>query len=115
MRKLITSDIFVAARLIKKLDIKEKLKNIYQGSKNVDSENEEEVEAVGIEVMYSIFEECTTQQMETSIYEFLSKPFEISVKEIEEMELEKFFEMVAVLAMENNLLGFFKQVAKLKL
>ncbi|MEG0297423.1 MAG: hypothetical protein RR620_11960 [Clostridium sp.] len=115
MRKLVTSDIFVAGRLIKKLDLKDRLKSIYQGSKTVDSENDEAVEAIGIEVMYSIFEECTTKQMESAIYEFLSRPFEKSTKEIEEMELDKFFEMVGLLAKENNLLGFFKQVAKLKL
>ena len=51
---------------------------------------------------------------EKELYKFLAGPFEMTAKEIEDLEISVFFDLIKQLASENNLTGFFKSAAILK-
>ncbi|MEG0297684.1 MAG: hypothetical protein RR620_13270 [Clostridium sp.] len=115
MRKLVFSDVFQAARLIKKVNLKDKIKNIYFDSQSMKSTNDEDVAKVGFDVFYTIFEECVEKEVENLVYDLLSRPFECTSEEVKMMELNTLLDNITLLAKENDLIGFFKQVVKLKL
>ena len=121
MRKLIFSDIFVAGRIIKKLELKEKLKEIYskvqEEKKNISNDEEREnlTENTGIDIIYAIFTECVESKMENALYEFLAGPFEMKPEEVKNLEIEEVINKFKQLAKENNLIDFFKKAGQLKL
>lgn len=81
MRKLRTSDIFSAARVLTALNVKEDIKKIAlesQGKKKAQDN-------VGFEVLYTLFERAVEKNSERRIYEFLSGIFEISPEEVEKL------------------------------
>lgn len=73
MRNLQTRDLFDLARLVKKLDIKKDLNEI---------DLEKGQEKVGIDIIFTVLEKASDKGIENSVYEFLSKPFEITKEEI---------------------------------
>ena len=121
MRKLNFADIFVAGRIIKKLERKEKIKDIYskvqEKKKDISSEEEKETltEDTGIDVIYAIFTECVESKMENALYEFLAGPFEMKPEEVKNLEIEEVINKFKQLAKENNLIDFFKKAGQLKL
>ena len=120
MRKLIFSDIFVAGRIIKKLELKEKLKEIYskvqEEKKNInDEERENLTKNTGIDIIYAIFTECVESKMDNALYEFLAGPFELNLEEVKNLEVEEVINKFKQLAKENNLIDFFKKAGQLKL
>lgn len=87
MRKLITADVFALSRAIKKIGLKEELKKI----SSIDTTGMTEQE-VGYEIIFTALEKCSEKNAEKEIYEFLSKPFECTAKDVEKMELTKLVE-----------------------
>lgn len=81
MRKLQTSDVFELARLVKKINIKEELKEVAMKA-NADSD----VYSVGFEMIFSLMEKFAENNSEEALYEFLSGPLEISKEEIKVMD-----------------------------
>ena len=107
MRQLNTSDLFKAARLIRKMGIKEDLKKFAEGI-NADQNQEE----VGIDMLMLIFERATDEISEQLIYEFLAGPFEVAPHEVKEMELFTMVESLFKVADVEKWKVFFKGVLR---
>ena len=107
MRNLKTSDIFEFARCLRKIGIKEELKKV-----GIQANNIRDITSLGFDVLYDLFELATEKQGETALYEFLSKPFEMTVEEIENMDIDKLFEGVAQLANADTWKCFFKHAVQ---
>lgn len=104
MRKLQSSDLFAAMRLVKKANIKEELKPILK----LASEGGISVNDIGIEGILSFIEIMAEKKSEQAIYEVLSGPFEMGPKEIEKMDLLVLADNLKTLTEENDLQTFFK-------
>lgn len=108
MRKLETSDVFAACRLMKKLGLKEKFRAIAE-----EANEAKDVFARGYELIWDIFDTATEQQSEKDIYAFLAGPLEMTPEEVCHLHLDKLLESLQQMAVENNLVGFFKSAARL--
>ena len=51
---------------------------------------------------------------EKELYKFLAGPFEMTAKEIEDLDISVFFEFIKQLSAENNLSGFFRSAASIE-
>ncbi len=103
MRKLKTTDVFDALRLIKKANIKEEIKPyIVKASKG-----ELDIANVGIEGMLGFIEILTEKKSEYAIYEFLAGPLELDAKAVANMDLDLFADSLEAIGKENNLKRFF--------
>ena len=109
MRKLQTSDVFNAMRLIKKAELKEGIKPYLQMASSGDLS----VEDVGIEGILGLIEIMSESKSERAIYEILSGPFEMTADDVATLELDKLIESLGALAKENNLKVFFKSLSGL--
>ena len=108
MRNLNLGDAFQLARIIKKLKIKDELKDIT--SNITEKSNKMEI---GIDLMYAIFDKATEKQAEQEIYKFLSRPFEVKPEEIEKMGLFEVVENFSKVANLEEWKAFLKQAAEL--
>ena len=106
MRKLKTSDVLSFCRCLKKLGVKEKIQNIAK-----EADRAKDVWDRGFDMIWSIFDLATEAEGENALYEFLSGPFEMSAKEVADLDLETLFDNLKQLAAENNLTAFFKSAA----
>lgn len=109
MRKLKTSDIPAFCRCLKAIGIKSEIESIA-----VKSDNLKDAWGKGFELIYNIFDHATEVNGEKELYKFLAGPFEMTAKEIEDLDISVFFEFIKQLASENNLTGFFRSAAALK-
>lgn len=108
MRNLNLGDAFQLARIIKKLKIKDELKDIT--SNITEKSNKMEI---GMDLMYAIFDKATEKQAEQEIYKFLSRPFEVKPEEVEKMGLFEVVENFSKVANLEEWKAFLKQAAKL--
>lgn len=108
MRNLNLGDAFQLARIIKKLKIKDELKDI---TSNITEESNKM--EIGIDLMYAIFDKATEKQTEQEIYKFLSRPFEVKPEEVEKMGLFEVVENFSKVANLEEWKAFLKQAAKL--
>jgi len=109
MRKLQTSDVFNAMRLIKKANLKEEIKPLLKRI----STGEFNIEDAGIEGILGFIEILSEKKSEQAIYEVLSGPFEMDAKNVETMELGSLADSIEALAKENDLKRFFTLLAGL--
>lgn len=84
MRKLQTRDIFELARVVKKVDLKEELKEIAIKT-NKDNEGADEY-SLGFDFIFGVIEKFIEKESENAIYEFLSGPFECTPEEVEKID-----------------------------
>jgi len=103
MRKLKTTDVFEALRLIKKANLKEELRPVIASV----AEGSMSIENIGISGILSVVEIFTEKKAEKAIYEFLSGPFEMTVAQIEDLPLAELAKNFVALAEENDLKNFF--------
>lgn len=82
MRKLQTTDIFGACRIIAALGLKEDIKAVALRSK----EQHMDQDSAGYELLFSIFEKAVQKKAETEIYKFLGSLFECSAEEVATMD-----------------------------
>ena len=108
MRNLNFGDMFQLARIIKKLKIKDELKDIT--SNITEKSNKMEI---GMDLMYAIFDKATEKQTEQEIYKFLSRPFEVKPEEVEKMDLFEVVENFSKVANLEEWKVFLKQAVKL--
>lgn len=108
MRKLETADVFAACRLMKKLGLKDKFKTIAEEADSV-----RDVFDKGYDLIWSIFDEATEQHSEMEIYTFLAGPLEMTPEEVKHLHLDVLLDSLKTMAVENNLVGFFKSAARL--
>ena len=108
MRKLETADVFAACRLLKKLGLKEKFRAIAE-----EANTAKDVFDKGYDLMWDLFDTATEQNSEADIYAFLAGPLEMTPEEVKHLHLDKLLESLQQMAVENNLVGFFKSAARL--
>lgn len=106
MRKLKTADIPAFGRCIKRLGAKDLIRSIAQ-----KADTAQDVWALGFDALWDLFDLATEQEGEGAIYDFLAGPFEMTAKEVSELDLEALMANLKQLAEENNLAGFFKSAA----
>lgn len=109
MRKLQTSDLFNALRLIRKANLREELKPILK----LAGSGELKVEDVGIEAILGFVEILAEKKAEQAIYEVLAHPFDMTTKEVEQLDLITLAEMLGQLSRENDLKHFFTLLASM--
>lgn len=95
MRNLQTSDVFELARLVKKIGIKNELKEIA-----MKINTDEDQYSVGFEIIFGLIEKVSEKNSEDYLYEFLSKPLEVTKDEVRTMDpvelVEKLFTIASV-------------------
>ncbi len=82
MRKLNTSDVFAFTRLVKEIGLKEEIKNI-----TAKATEEKDVKELGLDIIFTLIEKFSEVNSENALYEFLSRPLEISKEEVGTMDL----------------------------
>ena len=102
MRKANMNDLFQIARLVTKLGIKD---DIFEAQKG-----KEDVEQIGFDVIFKIFEKATTEDIQNEIYEILSAPFEIPKEDIGKLEPDKLIEMCSKCFSLTTVINFIKRV-----
>jgi len=107
MRKIMTKDIFMAMRVIKKSGMKQELIPLVQKAAEAG------IEQIGIEGILTVIEVLSENNSEKALYEVLAGPFEMSVEEVESLELDVFTGMLCELGEQNNLQNFFKALSGL--
>lgn len=108
MRKLITRDVFALARLVRASGARQELQKIVKDLGN-KTEDEINVESVGIDGMLAILECCGERKAEAAFYEMIEDIAE--VKGVSELPVEDFFEILSLINRDNDLPGFFKRVS----
>lgn len=106
MRKLKTADIPAFCRGIKKLGLKDQIKDIAQKANTA-----QDVWDFGFDFVWQLFDIATEKHGEAVIYEFLSGPFEMTPEQVGDLDLDVLMANLKQMAEENNLLGFFKSAA----
>ena len=108
MRKLKTSDIFAFSRCLTTIGVKEEISKIAEGYKKGGN-----IEQLGIDILYRIFELAGEKKAEQAIYDFLSQPFEISPDQVAELPIDMLFEKIQELVSDGKTLAsFFKAVLR---
>lgn len=108
MRKLQFQDAFKVARIIKKADIREKLQAKVQ---QVNASQEKDVEKVGIEIIFTLFEGAG--EVEHEVYELLAGVFEMETNAVKTMDFETLVFNCKKLIAENNIADFFRNATNL--
>lgn len=109
MRSLETSDVFSAARIIRELDIKEKIKSI---ALEYDPKNGDE-RTVGFDIIWTIIENASTKKAEVKIYEFIGQLLEQTPEEVAHSNPTKMLENLLEVANIEEWKSFFKYVLRL--
>lgn len=117
MRKLKSTDLFAALRVVRAIGIKEEVValattlNAQKGGKTQ--------EEVGTELILGLLANCGEKGAENAFYEFLSGPTEIAPEELREMDLMAFANLVKELVVSVDIEAwkdfFHSLVAALKL
>lgn len=93
MRKLNTSDVFAFTRLVKEIGLKEEIKNI-----TAKVAEETDVKTLGLDIIFTLIEKFSEVNSENALYEFLSRPLEISKEEVGTMDLFELVEKIMQIA-----------------
>ena len=93
MRKLNTSDVFAFTRLVKEIGLKEEIKNI-----TAKVAEETDVKALGIDIIFTLIEKFSEVNSENALYEFLSRPLEVTKEEVATMDLFDLVEKIMNMA-----------------
>lgn len=107
MRGLEVSDIFAAARILKELNLKEKIKSVA-----LESENKN-IRVMGFDIVWTVMENATTPNAEKMIYGFVGNILEKTNDEIKHMNpttmLDELLDNISV----EEWKAFFKRVLRL--
>lgn len=107
MRKLKTTDVPVLCRCLKRIGLKEEFKKLAEQSNTMA-----DVWSNGFDFIWNLFDTLTEENGEDALYEFLAGPFEMTVQEVRDLDLDQLMDNLEKLAAENNLARFFKFAAK---
>lgn len=91
MRNLQNSDIFAFGRILTKANLKEEIKKVSIG-------NEKDVEAIGFDLLFTVFTNCSDKEVEEEIYSFFASIFETDVEEVKKMDPIETFEKITQVA-----------------
>jgi len=113
MRKLKTCDIPAFCRVVKSLDIKERLRTAAAAFSDEGSEGDEDITwNVGFELVWGLLDKASDKAFEEVVYEFFSGPFECTPEEFANLDLDELAEGIHHIVTENDLRSFFKFVQK---
>lgn len=112
MRKLKSTDLFAALRVVKAIGVKDEIVALAETLKGkTDRKTQEQV---GTELILGLLANCGDKAAENAFYEFLAAPSEKTVEELREMELFEFANTIKDLVEEMDLdawRGFFGSLA----
>lgn len=111
MRKLKTTDVFTALRIIKKANIREELKPVMLSVAEKVANGTADVSDIGLDGVLAVLEALSEKGAEQGIYEFLAGPFECTPKKVADMELALLIKNLQELAEENDLASFFHSLS----
>ena len=109
MRKLVTMDVFSAARIITRSGIKEKLAPVLKAA----AEKGVNVQDIGISGILTVLETVADEKCEQAIYKWLAGPFEMTDEEVKMLDLADLAEKLEELKEENDLANFFAVLSRL--
>ena len=121
-RRLGSKDVFVMTKIIGKVGVNKFSECLNQSSvqtiisKMKDSDNKEEnITAVGLSVALEIVNVICSNldKCENEIYQLLSQTSNLKVKEVQELDMVTFFEMIADFVKKEEFKDFFKAASKL--
>lgn len=103
MRNLQTTDIFELARVVKKIGIKEQLKEIAQKvNEGTDTYQ------LGFEIILSLIEKFSEKNSEEAFYEFLAPILEVASEEVGKMDPFELVESILKIASIEKWQSFLK-------
>lgn len=108
MKKLQTSDLFAAMRIVKASGIKDELTQLVKGLMD-----KEDTETIGITGALTIIEALSGAGAEQEIYKFLAPLAEKTVDEIKAMSLDEFVGLLEQIKEANDLHAFFTRLSGL--
>lgn len=117
MRKLNTSDVFAAARVIRASGMRDHLLPVIrQAAEDVNGAEdqrakEEILSRIGINGFLTVLEAMAERKSEAAIYEVLAGPMECSAEDVEKMPLDDLLPKLRQIAEENRLKDFFGYVS----
>lgn len=109
MRKVMTTDVFSALRLVQKSGLKEQLVPLIEKI----AKEPENLEHAGIMGFLTLVEVFADNKCERMIYEWLAGPCECTAKEIASWDLDELSKNLTLLAEQNNLRNFFTSLSGL--
>ncbi|UZW12557.1 hypothetical protein OSC52_11895 [Clostridium pasteurianum] len=111
MRKLKTSDLFSLSRILKKMDIKDEIKSL---AKDITSLSEEEKIKISqeLQVNLSILFIENIGNAESDVYKLFASLTDKTAKEIEDMDLDKFFKLIQELFNQEGFENFLSRALK---
>lgn len=93
MRKIVSTDIFKFAKLIKAMNLKEQLKGLF-----VKAEKSEDIPRLareqGVTFLGMIIEDLSNPEVEPLIYEMVADLGEVTIEELRAMELKPFLALI---------------------
>ena len=107
MRKLKTRDVPAFCRCIKKLGLKDKIREVAKKANSIG-----DIWDRGFDFIWDLFDVATELDGEVVIYEFLAGPFEMTAEEVADLDFDVLGANIKQLAAENDLASFFKSAAK---
>lgn len=110
MRKLQATDIFAFCRVVNAIGIKEEIKEIAMKATNLSDVN---VEELGFNLIFAIFEKATQKKAEQELFEFFAGIFEMKTEEAMKLDPVDFLDRVMEAADVEKWKVFFRRVASL--
>lgn len=107
MRKLQTSDVFAALRVIKAANLREELKPMLKRVAEKSAEEKSDVQDIGIDGILSMVGLLSEAKAEKAMYEVLAGPFEMKASEVAALDIVTLADNIQTLAQENDLKVFF--------
>lgn len=107
MRKLQSTDVFACCRLLTEIGLKDEIKHIALG---INTLGDIDVNEVGFNLIWSIFEKATSKKAEDKVYKFLSDILEEDVETLKKSDPAEFIEKVVGI---EGWSSFFSSVANL--
>lgn len=104
MRKINTEDVFKMARIIKKGNVAQNIKDAYVAGKAEGADAEQ----IGVCAFMDILCSCSDEIVEGQIYDLLAGICEKTAEDIKKQSLETTVEDVKNICKENNVVNFLK-------
>ena len=109
VRKLQTSDLFAAIRLLKKIGVREEIKEV---AKRAEESKEKIIKTdMGFDLFFGILEKAAEENAETEVYKFIADLFGCTWKEVSVMNPIQLFKQLSEVADFKEWKDFFKCVA----
>ena len=106
MRKLITSDLFAAMRVVRAAGVRDDIKSIAARAKKKDADTT----SIGMDIVFAVMEGLSEPKAENYLYDFLAPIAELPVEELKALPLPELIDILQQIAADNDLKDFFRQL-----